>query len=674
MHGTMANASKGPLDIYRKCATFNWKLLKQNLEGEEFILFQDKLWNFMKNSPVFEKRDYSTLDEERKVCNDRIQALISSDIAHPMINSRWFGALVQYDGSVPVKMTVMYGLVPSTIAALGTEIHHGIIEKFVNRQYTGCFALTEISHGTNVKGMRTTATYDVKSKNFILHSSDFEAAKCWAGGLGKSATHAIIFAQLITHDQQNRGLHIFLVPIRDPDTGDVYPGVIIGDMGKKIGLNGVDNGFVMFNNYSISRTSLLNRTADVTEDGHYKTAIKDESKRFGASLGALSGGRVGITSACAIYASIALTIAIRYCAVRKQFGPTELEEWPVIEYQAQQWRLFPHLAAVYAIKIFSAKFLEQMFDFNLRFINKIDRDDIGNEGMEIHALSSVTKPMSSWTSRDTIQDCRESCGGHGYLKMSRLGDLRDENDAFCTFEGENNVLIQQTSNWLLNQWSNVLRGKPVNTPLKTADFFMDANNILAQKFGYSTISEVLKPENLLLSFKWLVCYYVKKTYEQVKILKHKGYSDFEIRNETQVFLAQTLSTLYGQHAVMKSFIECLQSSVWKSEERNVLTKLCSLYGAVALEKRLGDFYAGGYASPKCNMDGLLREGILKLCKELVKEVVTLVDVLAPPDFILNSALGMSDGLVYEHIKEEIYKDKENFEKVSWWKNLIQSKL
>jgi len=89
----------------------------------------------------------------------------------------------------------------------------------------------------------------------------------------------------------------------------------------------------------------------------------------------------------------------------------------------------------------------------------------------------------------------------------------------------------------------------------------------------------------------------------------------------------------------------LQDPKWKVNEREVLTKLCSLFGAVTLEKRLGDLYGSGYASTDSNIDNFLREGIITLCRDLLDNAVALVDVLAPPDFILNSPLGMSDGEV-----------------------------
>ena len=63
--------------------------------------------------------------------------------------------------------------------------------------------------------------------------------------------------------------------------------------------------------------------------------MQDPSKRFGASLGALSGGRVGITGMCTYNLKLCMPIAIRYSAVRRQFGPTEQEEIPVLEYQLQ---------------------------------------------------------------------------------------------------------------------------------------------------------------------------------------------------------------------------------------------------------------------------------------------------------------------------------------------------
>ncbi|XP_014600392.1 PREDICTED: peroxisomal acyl-coenzyme A oxidase 3-like [Polistes canadensis] len=666
---------KGPLDKYRKLARFDWKLLKINLVGENVIEFENKLWSLLKDNSVFKKSNIPplTLDENRRICTAQINALLDNDI-NPITLGSYINLLVPYDPSIVVKLSIMHGMVPSVIFTLGTKRHEDLLTKISNREYLGCFALTEIAHGTNVKGMRTTATYDVNRKTFCLHSSDFEAAKCWVGGLGQTATHAIIFAQLITPDGVNHGLHSFVVPLRDPKTYLPFPGVTVGDLGEKIGLNGVDNGFVTFNNYHIPHTYLLNRTADVTEDGQYISSFKDNNKRLGASFGALSVGRFFITGLCSSFLNLALVIALRYCAVRKQFGPSEDEEWPVIEYQSQQGRLFPLLASAYAIQIFFRKYSEKIQEFQIRLMNGGNREQLNLEGMEFHALSSVLKPLCSWISRDAIQDCRESCGGHGYLKMSRLGDIRADHDANCTYEGENNILIQQSSNWLLNQWSYILNGQTISSPLGTIDFLQDSKNILKQKFNCKTIEETMNIENLLFSFKWLVSYYLKKTNEHVQSLKENGCTDFMVRNNSQLFYARTLSLVYGEYVLLKTFVECIKESNWKKKEYEVLRKLCSLFGSTMLEKRLVDLYAGGYVSVDSHMDDKLRQGIIMLCKDLLVDAVALVDVLAPPDHIINSPLGMADGNVYKHIQEKIFENKANFERPKWWKEIIQSKL
>lgn len=92
---------------------------------------------------------------------------------------------------------------------------------------------------------------------------------------------------------------------------------------------------------------------------------QDPSKRYGASLGALSAGRVGISGFARNNLSLAVVTAIRYSAVRRQFGPSPDAEVPVLTYQLQQWRLLPYLAATVVFTHFLNTFIEDFIAFTV---------------------------------------------------------------------------------------------------------------------------------------------------------------------------------------------------------------------------------------------------------------------------------------------------------------------
>lgn len=146
-----------------------------------------------------------------------------------------------------------------------------------------------------MNGLETIAEYCKSSKEFIFNSPTDTSMKFWIGALGKTATNACVFAQLLIEENGsivNKGVHAFIVQIRDRNTHFPLPGIEVGDSGHKKGMNGMDNGFIKFKDYRAPRESLLNKFGDVTEEGTYSTSIESNSKRFANSLASLSSGRV----------------------------------------------------------------------------------------------------------------------------------------------------------------------------------------------------------------------------------------------------------------------------------------------------------------------------------------------------------------------------------------------
>jgi acyl-CoA oxidase len=397
-----------------------------------------------------------------------------------------FETLAFGDLSLLVKAGVQFGLFAGAILHLGTTRHHDeYLADAIEGRLLGCFAMTETGHGSNVQALGTTATYDAAAGEFVIHTPHPAARKDYIGNAARHGRMAAVFAQLVVGGQTH-GVHCLLVPIRSTD-GEVLPGVTITDCGPKLGLNGVDNGRLVFDQVRVPRTALLDRYAQVDAEGTYTSEIENPDRRFFTMLGTLVQGRVSVGGAAINASKVAMTIAIRYADQRRQFGaPGSSEEALLLDYRMHQRRLLPLLARTYALHFAQAELVAEF----VRIFGGDGEVDDEHDRRALEAQAAGTKAVGTWHATETIQMCREACGGAGYLSENRLAALKADTDVFTTFEGDNTVLLQLVAKGLLTNYQESF-GKL--DPLGTARFIAgQAVEIAVEKTAVRTLVERLR--------------------------------------------------------------------------------------------------------------------------------------------------------------------------------------
>ena len=364
-----------------------------------------------------------------------------------------FENMMYVDGSLAIKFGVQFGLFGGSIQKLGTKKHHDLyLEQTGQAKLLGCFAMTETGHGSNVRGVKTTATYTKKTDTLIIHTPGKNDNKEYIGNALDSKM-ASVFAQLIVNGK-NEGVHAILVPVRN-EKHELLPGVTIEDNGYKLGLNGIDNGKIWFDQVSVPRENLLNKYGDIKEDGSYHSEIKNPNKRFFTMLGTLVGGRICVARAGLGGAKMALTIAIKHALKRRQFNDSiKIQEDLLMDYPTHQLRLTPLVASAYVYHITLDKMMKNY------------ADERNPDKRIVETQAAGLKAIITWYANDTIQECREACGGKGYLIENRIADLKCDVDIFTTFEGDNTVLLLLAAKGVLSDFKSEFNSAGFSAVLK----------------------------------------------------------------------------------------------------------------------------------------------------------------------------------------------------------------
>ncbi|XP_072414283.1 peroxisomal acyl-coenzyme A oxidase 1 isoform X4 [Chiloscyllium punctatum] len=532
-----------------------------------------------------------------------------------------------------------------------------------NLQIIGTYAQTEMGHGSFIRGLETTATYDPSTQEFVLNSPTVTSIKWWPGGLGKTSNHAIVLAQLYTQGQC-KGLHAFIVPIRRMGTHEPLPGVVVGDIGPKFGYDEVDNGYLKLENVRVPRENMLMRYAKVMPDGTYMKPPSDK-----LTYGTMVFIRSMIVGDSARALSQACTIAIRYSAVRHQ---SELKpgdpEPQILDYQTQQYKLFPLLVTAYAFR-FVGNFMRETYHRITGDMNDGDYSQLP----ELHALSAGLKAFTSWVASAGIEECRMACGGHGYSRSSGLPDIYVTFSPSCTYEGENTVMMLQTARYLFKSYTQAKSGQKL---VGTVSYLNDlCSHIQPQQVASQPmVVDINDISSLVEAYQLRAANLVEAAARNYRMELGRRKNKEEAWNSTSIDLVRA-SGAHCHYVVVKLFAAKL-SEITDTAIHDVLSTLCLMYALYGISKNSGDFLHAGI------LNDLHISHVHQRVKELLAVIrpnaVALVDAFDYPDAVLASVLGRYDGNVYEHMFEWAKRSPLNKTEVhqSFYKYLkpLQSKL
>ncbi|CAO3599143.1 unnamed protein product [Absidia cylindrospora] len=498
----------------------------------------------------------------------------------------------------------------------------------------GCFAMTELGHSSALRGLETTATYDIDADEFVIDSPTVTSSKFWIGMAGQSATHTVVIAQTIINGK-NKGLNWFVVQLRDVKTGELMPNVIAGDIGSKVGHQGLDNGWIQFRKTRIPRSQLLAKWVSLDRDGTFHHAPNPVMM-----YATLIPERLSLVNGMTLMTTQALTIASRYGVVRRQGAKNQ----QIMDYQSHYVKLIPAITFMYMIQA-SFETLDAQFAV-LTGGGGIDDEMVYLNHMgDLHAISACLKGLVGWYCSDILETCRRSCGGHAYSAYNAIGHIMNDWGVFTTGGGDNVVLLQQTTKILRFRLEQQLE-QDIYPDLKfksSTHYILNAKSYLEKpswNLDPEHLDDVLKDFSLITDALYSIL--VKRLYSIHQAIKEGASENDLLLESVKAGELHCAAFLFEDNAQRFGRVKphTLDSSVV-----NIMHRLTGLWGLHVLHTYSDQGYKEGFFTP-AHVTGI-EKLYMNACKDLRYQIIGLTDAWAYPDFVLKAPIGKYDGDIYE---------------------------
>ncbi|KAK4494062.1 hypothetical protein PRZ48_014325 [Zasmidium cellare] len=626
----------------RQQSSFDTNAISKHLFGDAYLERQARILKIVTAEKVFSKTNQANLSRPDRyklglARGKRLRQLMNE---HNWNDDDFLMAEWLVDDVLPHHLNI--SLFKSAILEQCNEEQRAYwYPKLQAWEIIGAYAQTELGHGSNVRGLEATATWDHQTKEFVLHSPTLTASKWWNGTLGRTATHCVFVAQLRipkragSEEFHSYGPHPFIMRVRDERTHKPMEGIIVGDIGPKYGYAPMDNAYMLLNQYRVPHDALLSRYATVNrETGEYV-----KPKNTGAMYGQLTRGRSQIVMNARLVLARAVTVAVRYLSIRRQFRDQDasdqfaLEE-QVLNYSTVQIRVLPLLASAFALH-YSGAAMQELYE-RTRGADA-QKESALNGLQELHFTSAGLKSLTTEMAADGIETCRRAMGGHGFGGGTGLIQLNNDYLSKPTVEGDNWMITQQVARYLLKKVKDLSTASRSTTASR-----LDASLARFREHSKSPpqLSGLSDARSILEAFEWRTAFLAFEAYESREVKKLPWNSLLvEFRN---------LSRAHTQAMLVVYFYEGLRGlDALPSSTKAVLWDLFRLFSLSTIEKDAWQFQRSGAVATK-TLDQLPKE-VLALMQRIRPHAVRVVDSFALPDYLLNSDLGRSDGKVYESL-------------------------